>query len=73
MLATAFGRSGRVEVLGPTPAPIARLRGRYRFRIMLRSKERGPLRTVLGVLDRELAGLDNRVRAIIDVDPVGMM
>jgi primosomal protein N' (replication factor Y) len=73
MAATAFGRSGRVEILGPTPAPIARLRGRYRFRIMLRSKERGPLRTVLGVLDRELDGLDNRVRAIIDVDPVGMM
>ena len=71
--AMAPARAGHVDVLGPTPAPLARLRGRYRFRIMLRSKERGPLRAMLGAIEAGLRELDHRVRAIIDVDPVGMM
>src|SRR6185437_11043466 len=52
----------RVEVLGPSAAPIARLRGRFRFRVMLRAAERGPLRAVLGVVREAIGGLDRRVR-----------
>lgn len=63
----------RVEVLGPSAAPIARLRGRYRFRIMLRAKDRGPLRAVIAGLMREVERVDRRVRVVIDVDPVAML
>jgi primosomal protein N' (replication factor Y) len=63
----------RVEVLGPSPAPLARLRGRYRFRVMLRAPERGPLRATLGVVREAMDRLDRRVRAVIDVDPVAML
>jgi primosomal protein N' (replication factor Y) len=63
----------QVEVLGPSPAPIARLRGRFRFRILLRSKDRGPLRRLLSVLDPMRAKLGARARAVIDVDPVAML
>ena len=63
----------RVEVLGPSAAPIARLRGRYRFRVMLRAKERGPLRAVIGGVLREVERVDRRVRVVIDVDPVAML
>ncbi|MBM4375516.1 MAG: primosomal protein N' [Deltaproteobacteria bacterium] len=62
-----------VEVLGPAPAPIARQRNRYRFRVMLRSRERGPLRAVLGVLARATAKLHRDVRVVLDVDPVAML
>jgi primosomal protein N' (replication factor Y) len=63
-----------VEVLGPAAAPIARLRGRYRFRLLLRSVERAPLRAVLRVVQRALsADKDRKIRAIIDVDPVSML
>jgi primosomal protein N' (replication factor Y) len=62
-----------VEVIGPAPAPIARLRGRFRFRVLVRSLTRPPLRTVLRVIEREIAALDRRVRAVIDVDPVSML
>ncbi|MFO0618286.1 MAG: primosomal protein N' [Polyangiaceae bacterium] len=64
---------GGAEVLGPAAAPIARLRGRYRFRVMLRAAERPPLRAMLTRLEPILAKLDRRVRAIIDVDPVSML
>jgi primosomal protein N' (replication factor Y) len=64
---------GIVRVLGPAPAPIARVRNRFRFRIMLRAVERAPLRAVLGVIDRARQTLAREVRASIDVDPVQLL
>ncbi|WP_438015676.1 primosomal protein N' [Sorangium sp. So ce315] len=68
------GLARRVEVLGPSAAPIARLRGRYRFRVLLRARERGPLRGTLASLAGLVRdGLDRNARVIIDVDPVAML
>jgi len=60
-----------VEVLGPTPAPLARLRNRYRFRFVLRAAERKPLRDALLAVAR--ASSHRLVRMAIDVDPVNML
>ncbi len=70
---TPEGLGRKVEVLGPSPAPLARLRGRYRFRVMLRAAERGPLRAVLRSLGPLLAKVDRRARVVVDVDPVSML
>jgi primosomal protein N' (replication factor Y) len=67
------GLARRVDVLGPSAAPIARLRGRYRFRVLLRAAERGPLRATLAIVREAMDRLDRRVRAVIDVDPVAML
>jgi primosomal protein N' (replication factor Y) len=69
-LARAAVPSG-VEVLGPTPAPLARLRNRYRFRFVLRAAERKPLRDALLAVAR--ASVHRLVRMGIDVDPVNML
>ncbi|RLB59116.1 MAG: primosomal protein N' [Deltaproteobacteria bacterium] len=63
----------QVQVLGPAAAPIARLRGRYRFRVFLRCSDRPPLRRVLAALLSVKAKLGRKVRAAIDVDPVSML
>jgi primosomal protein N' (replication factor Y) len=63
----------KVEVRGPAPAPLARLRNRYRFRVMLRSAERPALRRVLAAVDAVMATLGRNVRATIDVDPVQLL
>jgi primosomal protein N' (replication factor Y) len=61
----------QVEILGPSPAPITRLRNHYRFRLMARAKLRGPLRRVLvAVLQAKIEG---GIRMIVDVDPVSML
>jgi primosomal protein N' (replication factor Y) len=62
-----------VKVLGPAPAPLARLRGRYRYQILLRAKERRPLRAALLALAIHRDRIGSRVRIAIDVDPVQMM
>lgn len=64
----------QVDVLGPAAAPIARLRGRYRFRVLLRAEHRPALRAVLHQVASRLRKLqDRRTRAVIDVDPVAML
>jgi primosomal protein N' (replication factor Y) len=71
--ATPDALARRVEVLGPAPAPIARLRGRFRFRVLLRAKDRGPLRAVVERVAAAREELDRQVRAAIDIDPVSML
>jgi primosomal protein N' (replication factor Y) len=71
-LAAAARRAGsRAEVLGPTPAPLSRLRGRYRFRFLIRAPERAPVRQAAhAVLALEI---DRRVRVHVDIDPLHML
>jgi primosomal protein N' (replication factor Y) len=61
----------QVEVLGPAPAPIARLRGKHRFQVLLRAREHRPLHA----LCRALAGvpLPPGVELAADMDPVALV
>ena len=61
-----------VSVLGPSEAPLARLKGRTRWHLWLRAPDRVRLR---GVLRRALAGTEGMpgVRVSVDVDPVSAL
>jgi len=61
----------QVEVLGPAAAPLARLRNRYRYRFLLRARERSALRQVLLAVAR--APSHRQVRRTLDVDPQSML
>lgn len=62
----------RVEILGPGMAPLYRLRGRFRRRILLKSASRNDLRRFVAAWS---TGRDNSstVREFVDIDPVDMM
>jgi primosomal protein N' (replication factor Y) len=60
-----------VEILGAAPAPLLRIRDKYRYRFMLRSELRAPLRTALLSVAR--APLRRSVRVTLDVDPLNML
>ena len=61
----------RFTVLGPAPAPIVKLRGRYRAQLFLKGANRREMReALLRVLD-EHPRLKRRV--VVDVDPVSML
>lgn len=66
-------RSGVVTLLGPAPAPIERLRGRFRFRLMLRSPDRRSLRAVANAIANRIDEGLGTARAHVDVDPVSML
>jgi len=59
------------EVLGPSAAPLARLKNRHRYRCILRSPKREPLYRAAHALGQ--VKVDARVRIALDVDPVSML
>lgn len=62
----------RLEVLGPAPAPLYRLRGRFRRQMLLKARSRGDLRRLISAWLTRLESVST-VRGIIDIDPVDMM
>ena len=63
-----------VVVLGPAEAPIARLRGRTRWQLLLKGSRRADVhRAAQTALDYKLTSGPSGVRIIIDVDPQSML
>jgi primosomal protein N' (replication factor Y) (superfamily II helicase) len=60
-----------VTLLGPSEAPISRLRGRTRFQVWLSSTDRGRLLTVTRAVQR--MPLSRGVRLEVDVDPQSVL
>jgi primosomal protein N' (replication factor Y) len=71
-LVRAAPRADGVEVLGPAPAPYALLRGRHRFRLLVKARRDI---NVQGYLAHWLSAvkLPNAVRLKIDIDPYSFM
>ena len=71
-----FGAAGesKVRVLGPAPAPIARLKKDYRFHFLLKSPDRSALQKLL----RQMAEFGNKQKipagtVLADVDPLSLL
>jgi primosomal protein N' (replication factor Y) (superfamily II helicase) len=62
---------GAFALLGPAPAPLAKLRGEYRAQIFLKTRHRDVTRAALRDALAALPELNRRVT--IDVDPQGML
>ena len=65
-------RPSEVRVLGPAPAPIARLRDRFRWHLQVQGPEGRQLRDLVRRATANLATPEN-VAWIVDVDPVEML
>jgi len=61
-----------IEILGPAPAPITKLRSRYRWEILLKGK-RGPLLLEFANQSRAILSRSRTTRLNIDVDPYNML
>ena len=62
-----------VEVLGPAPCPLFRLRNRFRMQVLLKAQSRAALRTVLNGSHAWRSLFPATVSLAIDVDPADMM
>jgi primosomal protein N' (replication factor Y) len=61
---------GKADVIGPAESPLARLRGRYRWQMLLRGAQSGPLHLLAEkLLEEKGHGLEIQA----DVDPVHFM
>ncbi len=69
----AFLEKEEIEFLGPCPCPFARIRGKYRYHVILKNENLSYIREIL---DKKLSSLFNGIqgiRGIVDVDPMQTM
>jgi primosomal protein N' (replication factor Y) (superfamily II helicase) len=77
-VATALGRHAKpasMRILGPAPAPIERIKRRYRWQVVLKAQELNEMRAALSAMRAETAAVaaDANVHVIIDIDPINML
>lgn len=71
-VAKALGRTApqgeQIQTLGPAPAPLARLRGKYRYRLLVRADKNVHIQKAIGAW---ICGvkIPSKVRVQIDIDP----
>lgn len=73
-IAALLAKSAKPEtmrVLGPAPAPIERIKRRYRWQVLVKSRERNELRATLAAAISSTSGPG--VRVSVDIDPVNML
>jgi primosomal protein N' (replication factor Y) len=61
-----------IEILGPAPSPIEKLRNRYRWQLLLKGNQISPLIGLASAV-RETFTRTRNVRLHIDVDPYNML
>ncbi len=63
-----------IRVLGPAPAAISRIRGEYRFQVLIKSQSRARAREALDIaMDRVTASGNNPRSISVEVDPMNLM
>ena len=80
-LAEEFGRivarnappASNIMVLGPTEAPLAVIRGRYRYRLLVKAPKEADIQAYLRLWLDRLPPVKGDLRLMIDVDPYSFM
>ncbi|CAN1723407.1 Primosomal protein N' [Hyphomicrobium sp. 1Nfss2.1] len=66
-------RSDRIEVLGPAEAPIAVIRGRHRWRLLVKAPREIDVQAYLRAWLADLPPLKGDVRLTVDIDPYSFL
>ncbi len=72
-LALRAGHEPGTELLGPAPAPLARLRGRHRFQLLVKGADADAVRRAARRLRKAAEKLPGGVQAVIDPRPIHML
>ena len=68
----ALPEASSMEVLGPAECPLATLKGKSRWHLLLKASDRAAIRAAAQAL-RPIAGAKGKARIALDVDPVSML
>lgn len=72
-LKTHFSQYSRIEILGPAEAPLSKLRGQFRFHLLIKSSQNSSVNS----FSRQLLGnqdwIPSGIRILIDIDPMSLL
>ena len=69
----ADATAAAIQVLGPAPAPLARLRGRYRHQLLIKGADARAVQHTSRCVAQATGELPRGVRAVVDVNPGNML
>lgn len=69
----AHGRTLGLTVLGPAPAPLARIQGRMRFQCLMKADTWQHVRQAYALALHDMGTLPHELRISLDLDPVNML
>lgn len=69
----AASAPGAIELLGPAPAPLARLRDRFRFQLLAKGPDAEGVIAIARALVEEVSRLPASISASVDVNPTHML
>lgn len=72
-VATAAPRAAKIAVLGPAEAPLLLIRGRYRYRLLVKAAREADLQAYLREWAARIPPAKGSLRVVMDVDPYGFM
>ncbi len=69
----AYG--GEIEILGPSPAPVLKLKGKYRYQMLVKGSRANPLHRFVKELSEQLnkRWIGRGISLTIDVDPISLI
>jgi primosomal protein N' (replication factor Y) len=62
-----------VEVLGPAPCPLARLRERWRFQVLVKGPDPAAVRETARAIATVASRLSDPLQAVVDLRPQNML
>jgi primosomal protein N' (replication factor Y) len=68
----AAGLQADVRILGPAPAPLAKLRGKFRFHALVQGQDRDLMRRIVRQTTEGLKTVDE-IQWVVDVDPLDLL
>lgn len=69
---TKFSLAG-ASILGPSPAPLAKIKGQARWLLLLKAQQRTTIRSLVDKLLRQYQEIPSGIRMIVDIDPLTML
>jgi primosomal protein N' (replication factor Y) len=72
-MAEGLPKAPGVRLLGPAPAPLAKLKGKTRYQLLLKGPSHAALAGPLSLAERLLPDLPSSVKVALDVDPGAML
>ncbi|WP_244500198.1 primosomal protein N' [Methyloceanibacter superfactus] len=72
-VARAAPEAEKIQVLGPAEAPLSVIRGRYRFRLLVKATREADLQTYLRVWLAQAPKAKGDIRLTVDIDPYSFL
>jgi primosomal protein N' (replication factor Y) len=72
-VALAAPAAAKIEVLGPAEAPLSVIRGRHRYRLLVKATREADLQAYLRLWLGQVPKAKGDVRLVVDIDPYSFL